>query len=316
MRAIIDADSLLYKVLYGSESKQYQLFDTSTFDVVFQTKTKKQIHEQLDLLEMSGVDTTNLMLNETTVEPDFEEIKEQFKLSLLRLQDNVSSHFDVDSFTYFIGGKGNFRYDLATIQKYKGNRILEKPKYYDSLKQYASRLPNFVVVDDIEADDAVSTIVYNDHVSGKNEVVLCAIDKDLRNTPCTLYNYNNGSVEYIGYQQASYNFAKQILTGDSVDNIQGVKGIGSKRADSILRHLNPDIRPFLYDDGHFVSLLVECRKVYESKYKDGLTTEDGKQLDYIDIMIENAELLWMRRNENQTFMDYCKDVLNFNLRED
>ena len=65
-------------------------------------------------------------------------------------------------------------------------------------------------------------------------VRIAAIDKDLWNIPGPKYNYNKDEVDFVTLEQAQYNFTKQILTGDRVDGIPGVKGIGDVKAEKLL----------------------------------------------------------------------------------
>jgi 5'-3' exonuclease len=70
-----------------------------------------------------------------------------------------------------------------------------------------------------------------------------------------------------------YSFYKQILTGDRVDNIEGIRGIGPVKADKILKDCTTE-----------KDLYEACIKAY-----DGNT----------DRVLENGKLLWLRREANQ-----------------
>ena len=48
------------------------------------------------------------------------------------------------------------------------------------------------------------------------------------------FNFAKGLLYYIDQETADFNFYKQFLTGDRVDNIKGVHGIGEKRATALL----------------------------------------------------------------------------------
>jgi 5'-3' exonuclease len=67
-------------------------------------------------------------------------------------------------------------------------------------------------------------------------------------------------------------FYTQLLTGDTADNIKGVKGIGPKKADKILDGLVAE---------------ADLYKAVEEHYET------------LDELIENARLLWLRRFEGQ-----------------
>ena len=48
------------------------------------------------------------------------------------------------------------------------------------------------------------------------------------------YNFVKKIKYYVEKDEGLLNFYKQFLTGDSVDNIEGAKGIGPKRAQKLL----------------------------------------------------------------------------------
>ncbi|MCW8983153.1 MAG: hypothetical protein OQK13_03830, partial [Gammaproteobacteria bacterium] len=65
--------------------------------------------------------------------------------------------------------------------------------------------------------------------------ILCSPDKDLDQVPCMHYDPNKGEVYVIDEEIADACLYVQILTGDSTDSIPGVKGIGPKKAEKLLR---------------------------------------------------------------------------------
>lgn len=136
-----------------------------------------------------------------------------------------------DSYIGFLTGKGNFRYQLATTKEYKGTRS-NKPVYLDVARAYMQRKYNFIVTQGIEADDAISICadIYKD-------CTICSTDKDLDQIPGKHYNWVKGIIYDITPAEADYNVFKRMLTGDTVDNIQGIPGIGDKKADKLLNNL-------------------------------------------------------------------------------
>ena len=72
----------------------------------------------------------------------------------------------------YLTGGGNFRFDIATVKPYKGNRKQEKPFYLPSVRKYLETKWGAVVVEGMEADDALCI------VAGRNKYDLL-IDADL-----------------------------------------------------------------------------------------------------------------------------------------
>ena len=125
----------------------------------------------------------------------------------------------------FTTGAGNFRYDIAKQEPYKGNRAdLEKPVNFDVvmgiLKSYGDI---HIHCEGYEADDAlVATRSDEDH----SKYVIASRDKDLRTATGWHYRFKCGQressgIDFISAWSAWSFFLEQCLTGDSADNIYG-----------------------------------------------------------------------------------------------
>lgn len=114
--------------------------------------------------------------------------------------------------------------------QYKANRTQPKPKHYEFLKNYLIDIWNAEVAVDEEADDLL----------GKNqteETIICSIDKDLLQIPGVHYNFVKDEFITVTPEEGLLFFYKQLLIGDTSDNIKGVSGIGKAKADKILNPL-------------------------------------------------------------------------------
>ena len=122
-----------------------------------------------------------------------------------------------------------------------------------------------------EADDAIGIRAYE--FEDVEDYVIMSIDKDLDMIHGWHYNFIKDNKYFIDDQQAIKHFYTQILTGDRVDNIIGLKGIGPKKAEKILEDCTTEQE--MYD---------AVLKAYDN---------DEKRV------LENGQLLWIRRKENQ-----------------
>ncbi len=150
---------------------------------------------------------------------------------------------DTDSVQGFVAvkGKGNFRFEIA--EDYKGNRSSSDmdPKMkamLDDLYQYAWDTDCFQS-HNCEADDVVS-IWATEALELENTFVIAHIDKDIDMIPGWHYNFNKKNLYYIEPDDAHLKLCKQMLTGDSADNIKGLKGVGEKTALKILDGVSAD----------------------------------------------------------------------------
>ena len=204
-----------------------------------------------------------------------EEDSEKFAKSRLveTLEDLVYIYLKADSYEAFLTGKNNYRYEIAKTQPYKGNRKdAKKPKHYDALRECMITRLGAVIVDCQEADDEVAIRMSKE----PDKYLLVGVDKDLRQIPGWHHNPQKGLTEYINEFMAYKSFCTQMLTGDRVDNIPGLEGIGPKKAEKALA-----------DAKTVEELLAAVWKVYQEK-------EHG-----LEYLTEQGQLLWLRRYEGE-----------------
>lgn len=146
---------------------------------------------------------------------------------------DIEAQCFADNMKVAIKGWGNFRKDL--YPKYKSNRVTKDDlkEYLNYGHQYMKEKYDAVQADGMEADDLVSIWAYE---ARELEIpfVICGIDKDLKQIPGNHYNYNKQVHEFVDDDNANLNLMLQCLTGDTSDNIPGIKGIGPKKASKIL----------------------------------------------------------------------------------
>jgi 5'-3' exonuclease len=124
----------------------------------------------------------------------------------------------------------NFR--LKIDPNYKKNRIRQrKPIYYHQVREHLFNKWDAQIVKGAEADDALGVA----QVNATEETVICSIDKDLNMIPGNHYNIAKDFFYTIDPWEARFMFYSQILTGDRVDNIPGLTGIGPIKANKILQ---------------------------------------------------------------------------------
>jgi hypothetical protein len=224
--------------------------------------------------------------------------------------------------TIYLSGKNNFRYDIATVKPYKGNRKnLEKPIHFENVKWFLISRYNAIIVDGMEADDALAihqtAEVSEEKIVGLgiqtvHPTVICTRDKDLRQVPGWHYGWEVGLqpeypltfVDELGELNATYKesiskstglptksfkklsgtgylfFCSQILTGDSTDNIPGLKGCGPKKAYDLLSDAK--------DEGEaFRAVFNAYREVYDDEMESRRS------------LLEQARLVWMVREVNE-----------------
>lgn len=176
----------------------------------------------------------------------------------------------------FLSGKGNFRYKVASIKPYKGNRDpFHKPKYYKDIQEYMVGKYGAEVIEGQEADDMLG-IVQTEHQD--RSTVICSIDKDLKMIPGYHYNPKKGAFWYQPTHDADTFFWWQMMVGDTTDNIPGINKVGPKTADKIVAACEGDLG----------LLEQKVRDMYAKQYPDNPAA-----------ISEVAQLLWIRRKEGE-----------------
>jgi hypothetical protein len=186
------------------------------------------------------------------------------------LEDLIFTYTEVEDCEGYLTGKSNFRFDIAKTAPYKGTRIAEKPKHLGIIRQYMIDAWAFSVQEGQEADDAIGIRAY---ALGEEDYIICSIDKDLDNLRGHHYNFVKNIRYYVTEDEAIKNFYMQVLTGDRVDNVPGLKGVGPKKAEKILSEAKTE---------------TELFNAVLAAYDDD-----------IHRMTEMAQLLWIRRKEGE-----------------
>jgi hypothetical protein len=176
-----------------------------------------------------------------------------------------------DDWQLYLTGSNNYRLNIATTAVYKGNRTAPKPPHHKELREHLVKHWGAIVFEGIEADDAIAT----DSTKMGDACIMASVDKDFDQLEGWHYNFVKNKHYYVDKLSGVKFFYRQIVMGDTADNIIGIKGIGDKRA----RAMFEDVE----DEKELYRICVEAY--------------DGNE----DRVIENARLLWLRRYENQTW---------------
>ena len=173
-----------------------------------------------------------------------------------------------EMYRIYLTGKGNFRHDYAVTAPYKGNRKSRpSPRYLKDIRQHLIDSWDAVVVEGEEADDAIAI----DATTLGNYAIMASIDKDFDQIPGYHYDFVNGREYYVDEVEGLKFFYRQIMTGDAIDNIIGVDGLGKVGA---------------------MDLIHGCHNEMDmwDIVRDMLGDERA---------LENARLCWLRREAGQ-----------------
>ena len=183
-----------------------------------------------DFFDIAIIDADSILYQIAHYQPSPALCKRDFDNRLKEIMNDVEAL----SGAVFIKGKDNFRYHVAV--DYKGNRKdTIEPEVKDRIEMLYEYSKDFCIEsDNAEADDYCGIAVTFAQQEGQSYII-CHIDKDLDMIPGWHYNFRKKEFYEIDAPTGYYNLMKQILTGDATDNIQGIKGLGPKTAEKILK---------------------------------------------------------------------------------
>jgi 5'-3' exonuclease len=189
---------------------------------------------------------------------------------------------------YLSGGK-NFRYEINP--EYKAHRKKEdEPEHRDATEAFLIKEWGAIRTDGYEADDALGCAQTDD-------TIICSIDKDLRMVGGKHYSWTiirkgkivrEPRIDEVSDLNGLRHFYKQMLIGDSSDNLFGVEGVGGKTADKLIDPLTEeaDMRAnvlLLYTYGYGKKTVEEPKEGAAERFK------------------MNADCLWIWRQLGETF---------------
>jgi hypothetical protein len=307
MKVFFDMDPCVYMAAFAAQKKLYTVVyweeDQGLQEKVFQDGNEKnkwlrEIKEQeLDII----IEDTEAHL----VVEDEGFARQAAATTLKGALRAIAARFKVpeDSLevSYYLTGKGNFREELATIAKYKGNRDkMEKPVHYQAVRDYLVDHWGAYVVDGIEADDEVSILAWDSYRSGGDHV-LCTIDKDLDQVPGWHYDYKKKVFYETDPLDGELFFYAQILAGDSTDNIKGCYRIGIEKAKTLVNDWfdtcaesgHHEWRRYIWDH------IVEQYALNKQKFPGKAYPED---MPAPKAALENARLVYMQQNRDELWI--------------
>jgi 5'-3' exonuclease len=184
---------------------------------------------------------------------------------------------DCESHELFLTGSTNFRKDIAVTEPYKGNRKdVKKPKHLPLLREYLQSAWAAKVSDNQEADDDIAIRA----TELGEESLIVSIDKDFNQIPGWHYNFVKKLKSYVTPEEGLRFFYKQILTGDSADNVKGLFRVGDVKA---------------------TKMLAEA-KTEQELYQCCVEAMGAERV------LENGRLLWLRRKQNELWEPPSKEI--------
>jgi hypothetical protein len=300
--ALIDADYLEYSAGFAGQHTYHLL--TSGDDAIigsFEDAPSRKAAEEAWVAK--GGDPASLQRWERTEVEPVENVLHSTKKMLQSIEERVAEKFKANvEPRVFLTGSGNFRERIATIRPYKGNRKpWHKPRLQREIRDYMVKNWRATVVYDQEADDEVCIQQSSAlSASGAPMTIICGIDKDLLQCPGWHYDAGKDAFAHISEAQGTVQFYKQLLTGDTTDNVGGCYKMGAKAASDMIAAAKQamegqdleKLAPFLYR---------EVLQAYEHSIQKYGPDTGYEKLGAAGAVLENGRLLWLRRFYGETW---------------
>lgn len=275
IRALIDGDVLRYRCGFAAQDTQHEVWIAGQEDQgpIATYDKKKEAKEY-------AKDIPDAYITPNTTPEPVANCLHSVKLQVLYILNQLQT----SKYTVYLSGERNYRDEIAP--DYKANRDPDhKPIHYDAITEYLRDNWKAKVVDGQEADDAMGIeqwtqhplveMVGLDYQRASAKTIICTIDKDMDMIPGWHYNFVKDNKYWVTEHEAIRFFYSQMLTGDRVDNIPGVPGIGPVKAAKILAGAED----------------------YEEMYERVQDQYEARGMG--DSLLPTARLLWIRREPDE-----------------
>jgi len=161
-------------------------------------------------------------------------VEEALKSWEERLEDLKNTTF-CDEVKIAVFCSTNYRKDFFADYKNTPNRHKAKANnpFFTKLRDLLVERGLVTVATGMEADDLVRIWHEEENAKG-NVTVIASVDKDLQCIASNHYLIHHDKMIHVDEETADTHYWTQVLTGDMVDNIRGLKGIGPKKAAAVL----------------------------------------------------------------------------------
>jgi hypothetical protein len=273
--ALVDGDIIAYSVAAACDGRYYAVVDANDLQEMFRCEYKKELDEYLK---------DNPLQKDQIIVSDYEpEAIESCLHSVNMMTNSILESVGAKDYQIYLSGDNNFRFKINP--EYKRNRASYRTPYHlKNCREHLVKKYQAIFTNGYEADDALG-------INQKDNTVICSIDKDLNCVPGWHYTWaHHGKDEllyHVSTELANRNLYKQILTGDTTDNVQGIKGVAGLTAERIL--VNGNVKE-MYDN---------CLHWYQW-YKNPVRTGFTSQVNIAKKTINKvANQIYILRGENE-----------------
>lgn len=311
MLIIIDADPIVYRAGFAAQYSEYTLWvenaDGEVKPVTFTPKPEMTAGAQKKAWIAEHVTESGewkiIDEEKEVIAGELSHALSNAKTMIKHTIQDIKFHYGYHdaSVELLLTGKGNYRLDIAEVKVYKGNRPDDgRPVHYQAIRDYMIDSWAARNIEGREADDECSILQVAETAAGRPSVI-ATIDKDLDMVPGEHYDYVKKVFYTTSDYEGDYLFYRQVLTGDSVDNIPGAHRIGPKSATDIMDSID-------HGEGAFAHEAVWKRIV--SVYENTIEKYGEKCCYYDKAMEQGAEAVAVEMARLVKMQEYAGQLWN------
>jgi hypothetical protein len=241
-----------------------------------------------------------------------------------QLVEFILERTQATEYELFLSEKGNFRLDIASVKQYKGQRMPDKPKWWQHIRDYLYEHWDATAVHGCEADDMLS-IKQRECNFLAIKSCIASRDKDLRITPGWHYSWPCGEyqpekplylVSRMGELWPKWKagkrgrtladlkgtglkfFYSQLIMGDGADNIPGAPRKGAVAAYDAINNCVSERQ--MYSRVYSTYVQAYSKTLGDSgavQYTNWRGEHEYKTIE--ELIIEQGQLLWMQTYEGE-----------------
>lgn len=287
----IDCDLIKYRSSFAAEKTYWHLYDSEGNHVDrFESAKAAKDHLQ-EMQDFLMVDVEGYYKEPEKVIGECEQALNACDLIIEHIKKNCPAN----EYKLYLTGNDTYRPSIATVHKYKGSREkMEKPRWIDAVTEHLMKTHGAKPVDYIECDDVLSVGLWSCYRKGL-KAVAANLDKDVLQAPLFHYDWVKDQFRYVTPEEGLNWLFVQTLAGDmSVDNYEGIPGVGKVKAAKILEGCTTERQ--MYDKS------VEAYRNYfgdEHTYTAWNGEEITKSAE--ELMLENLRLAYMWRKKGEEY---------------
>ena len=221
--ALFDGDVIAYRAGFAAEKRYY--FDSrsppesggTTWD--YKKEIPKDIPQEFIEHERNLEPIENALQN----------VKSLISKCINQIQD-LYPESNIHYFSFISGNKKKKNFRIEVDKTYKANRKKEhRPSHLQGILDFIVKNHNGYASEGCEADDFFGHAQSDALNNGKLPIII-SIDKDLKQLAGLHMNLVTQEIQEVSPEQARMVFWRQMLQGDTADNIKGIDGIGETKS--------------------------------------------------------------------------------------